>query len=126
MTVVTLLWRSGPDLPQIGETGVGLLLFQIDAEDDQMPFARKLAEAGHIESTQIEGRPAYWIEHGVLVMEQMEGPRLGALEPTARRSGNVLIWSDGTVTYRLETALPQAEAERLAASLHPDGDTGNP
>ena len=124
-TVVTLLWRSGPELPRIGESDAGLLLFQIASADDQMPFARKLASAGQIEETLIAGRPAYWIEDGVLVMEP-DGPGPGVLEPVTRRSGNVLIWSDGEITYRLETALPRTGAERLAASLHPTSGAGNP
>jgi hypothetical protein len=31
--------------------------------------------------------------------------------------GNVLIWTQGVVTYRLETALSQAEALTIAESL---------
>jgi hypothetical protein len=32
-------------------------------------------------------------------------------------TGNVLIWTDGALTYRLESDLPLAEARRIAESL---------
>jgi hypothetical protein len=31
--------------------------------------------------------------------------------------GHVLIWTEGAITYRLETALPESEAIRIAESL---------
>jgi hypothetical protein len=34
-------------------------------------------------------------------------------------NGHVLIWEEGNITYRLETALPLEEAIKIAESLQP-------
>jgi hypothetical protein len=43
--------------------------------------------------------------------------RLGWLVEFRLVEGHVLIWADGSLTYRLETELPLDEALRIAESL---------
>jgi hypothetical protein len=74
---------------------------------------------------EIDGRLGVWIENGVLAVAPVEGLMLDLLEPEVRRSGNVLIWSDGAVTYRLETSLPREDVVRIAESLIPSDSDGN-
>jgi hypothetical protein len=38
---------------------------------------------------------------------------------SSRLAGNTLIWTDGDVTYRLESALDRDEAIDLASTLRP-------
>jgi hypothetical protein len=58
-------------------------------------FVKKAAtSATRIESTSIRpGTPGYWLSGG----------RHAVLEPApSRLAGNVLLWDDGRITYRLE------------------------
>jgi hypothetical protein len=119
VTVVGLLWHASDGLPEIGDTGVGMLLLEIESDDDDVIFVKKVVGGGEFNTAMIGDWPGYWIEGGVLTVEPVEGLMLDLLEPQSRRSGNVLIWSDGEATYRLETALPMADVVRIAESLGP-------
>jgi len=67
-----------------------------------------------ITRTQVDEREALWTDGPYLV-------RVGKGDTAPRRlvTGHVLIWSNGTVTYRLETDLSLEEAVRVAESLRP-------
>jgi hypothetical protein len=119
-TVVGLIWQASGELPEIGDTGVGMLLLEIVTDDDDAIFIKKMIGGGEMDTVDVGGRTGIWIEGGALAAEPVEGLMLDLFDPAMRRSGNVLIWSDGGVTYRLETALPQADAVRIAASLTPE------
>lgn len=99
--VVVLVW----DVP--GRPGeVRMSLYQIHQE----PFASKFTE--QVAETTVNGRRALWIE----------GPHLFQLADGSFRSwqfvsGPVLIWTEDTVTYRLEGAPSLEEAVRIAESL---------
>jgi len=74
-------------------------------------FGEKFAPAV-IAETNVNGKPAIWTE----------GPHtlnLGGMYQQVPLvvQGNVLIWEEGEVTYRLETDLPLEEAVRIAGSL---------
>ena len=67
-----------------------------------------------IEQAIVNGQPAIWAV----------GPyplrlRNGDLDFTRLIDGNVLIWADGSLTYRLETNQPLEEAIKIAESLEP-------
>jgi hypothetical protein len=67
-----------------------------------------------LQETRVNGRLAVWAV----------GPyplwlTNGDLEFTRLIDGQVLIWTEGGITYRLETALPLEEAIKIAESLQP-------
>jgi hypothetical protein len=73
-------------------------------------LTKKLAAAGtDVESVVVRGRNGLWIS----------GAPHDFWFPNAspRLAGNVLLWEDGPVTYRLEGGLSRADALALAASL---------
>jgi hypothetical protein len=77
-----------------------------------------MAEKGNpglIEETTVHGQRAIWAE-GPYVLQFRRGNRV---DYDLRRlvEGHVLIWTEGDLTYRLETELPLAEAVRVAESL---------
>ncbi len=125
-TVAGLIWLASDDLPEIGDTGVGMLLLEIESDDDDAIIIKKTVGGGVFDAAMVGEWPGYWIEQGVLTVAPVDGLMLDVLEPESRRSGNVLIWSDGAVTYRLETALPKADAVRIAESLAPARDDVSP
>lgn len=102
--VIVLVWMEPA---QSGR--VKLALFETAA--DQVIFQK--AAPKNIQDTRVNGQPALW----------MDGPYLlvtGGGETTLSRlvdSGHTLIWTDGGITYRLETALDLAGAVRVAESI---------
>lgn len=64
----------------------------------------------------VHGVPGLWFPtpHGVTYVDR----RGVTHEETSRLAGSTLIWSDGTVTYRLEGALSLDEATGIAISVH--------
>lgn len=98
--VAILVWPREADRP--------LVLYAIAARD----FATKQVDA--LATTDVNGHEAYWIEgpHGFILQD-------GEMWDTQSASGEVLIWSDGDLTYRLEGAASLDEAQDLAAALSP-------
>ena len=65
-----------------------------------------------IESTKVNGHEAVWaVGPYPIVMKN------GDLDIRRMVDGNVLIWSEGEITYRLESDLPIDEAIKVAESL---------
>ena len=98
--VISFLWQPAAGRPQI-------LLTQIAIPQ----FGAKWAAGDQLQETEINGRPAYWIE----------GPHLFNLDNAQIDQGrliaaNVLIWTAGGSTFRLESDLALAEARRIAES----------
>jgi hypothetical protein len=70
------------------------------------------AEPRILAATEVHGRPALWTEgpHSLIL-------RSGDYVLHQLVTGNVLIWEEDDLTYRLETALSMEEAVRIAESL---------
>lgn len=77
-------------------------------------FAEKM-QPPVIEATTINGQPAVWTE-GPYLLQFLRG---GQVDYEAQRlvEGHTLVWTQGEVTYRLESDLALTEAARIAASL---------
>jgi hypothetical protein len=66
----------------------------------------------NMEFAQVAGQTAIWTT-GPYILET----RAGAYQQQRLIQGHVLIWTDGVLTYRLETNLTMDEAVRIAESL---------
>jgi len=67
-----------------------------------------------VQETSVNGQPAIWTVGPYPVRLHN-----GDIDFTRLIDGHVLIWAEGTVTYRLETDLSLEEAIRIAESLEP-------
>ncbi len=113
--VVSLLYPASNELPEIGDTGVGLLLMQIDAAGDtSMLIGKRATSERPPRPVTIDGADGLWIQGGVLTIDA--GDPFWTYQ---RRSGNVLVWERGGVTYRMESNLPLDDAVAIAESLTP-------
>jgi hypothetical protein len=65
-----------------------------------------------VATTAVHGRRALWAVGEYLLRSRSGNPELRRLI-----TGNVLIWTDGDITYRLETDLAMPEAVRIAESV---------
>lgn len=77
-------------------------------------WAIKKFEPAVIQETEVNGRRAVWTEGPYpLILSN------GNVEFTRLVDGHALIWTDGIITYRLETELGMEEAIKAAESLQP-------
>jgi hypothetical protein len=100
---IIMIWLE-PDRPN----EVRLALYQIHVPDYVIKYHNL------IEETTVNGRRAIWFEGGHL-LQLVDGRSSQQLFV----EGNVLLWTDGDVTYRLESHLSLAEALAIAESLEP-------
>jgi hypothetical protein len=119
---VTLVWAPSSALPEVLDTGVGLLLTTFPGHLEANVIEKRLLQGTNLARTTVGGEPAWWISgapHAFLYVDEHGNVQ----EDTARLSANVLLWEqDGAthrVTHRLETSLPLDDARRLAESLQP-------
>lgn len=109
--MVTVLYAPSAELPEVGSTGVGLLLMVIDSPNDSMFLMKSALLEAPPEPVRIGPFDGFWIERG-----NLEINRLNA-DPYARPSANVLIWEANGLTYRMESALDRDASIRIAASM---------
>jgi hypothetical protein len=124
VTAVSLVYPAREDLPEIGESGVGMLLMQIQSGEDVPFLAKRASTFAPPEFVTVNGESGFWVENGELVVLPSE---FTGEQGMTRPSGNVLIWAAGGVTYRMETALDLKIAIHIAESLRPAGqaESGN-
>lgn len=90
-----------------------MVLYEISGPADG---EKVVADTRLIEETTVNGKPAAWLtgSHWLQFYDTS-----GMVRPASRRlvDGNVLLWEDGGITYRLESDLSIDEAVRVAESL---------
>ena len=112
-----MVWAARVDLPETEAPGIGLLLTEFRGTVDT-GFFEKLVHGGQatVEEVRVNGRLAYWLSGDPhLLVYRLPGG--GFVEDTRRMVGDVLIWRDDELTYRLETSLGRDEAIRIAESI---------
>jgi hypothetical protein len=116
---VWAVWEPAPELPAVGDTGVGLLLLQLRPEDGG-GFHKAIGADSLVEEVMVGGSPGFWIE-GAPHQLHVRTPEGETLEDFSRLAANVLLWEEDGITYRIESALDLAENLALAASMAPAG-----
>jgi hypothetical protein len=99
--VVTLAWLDGADATPravLQLLGPGALVWK--------------ENPATVQETTVGGRPALWLDGPYVVMLEGDDAEIRHLV-----TGRALLWEDGGVTYRLETALPLEEAVAVAESM---------
>ncbi len=99
-TRIVLAWRAGQGLPPIEDLPWGVVLMQFES-DYEVAAKTLYSETSNIDPVKVGGLDGYWIT----------GPHtLELLDPDGTQvvtvTGNVLLWQEGSITYRLETSLP--------------------
>jgi len=112
---VTLLWRTRAGLPATQQPEIGLLVSQFRGTVGRDFFAKATNSNTIIAPVEVGGQDGYWITGAPHVLF-WEGPG-GFVDDSRRWVGDVLLWSDGTITYRLETSLGRARAIEIAETM---------
>jgi hypothetical protein len=114
--MVAFIYLPAPGLPETLETGVGALLMQFAARDDVMYIGKELADGNVIDSVEVNGGRGMWIG-GSHQLTLFTDPSQGCCDVQSRPAGNVLIWEQDGVVFRLESALSEEQALAIARSV---------
>ncbi|HEX9994094.1 MAG TPA: hypothetical protein VGB14_14295 [Acidimicrobiales bacterium] len=112
--VVFFLWRPAAGLPEVGDSGIGLLVTEVEGRTG-CTYKTMKEEAGSATETFADGWRALWVE-GRHVLRYCTVKQVLREQP-ARLDANALIWSEGSFTYRIEAGVARAEAEAIAATM---------
>lgn len=112
---VSLAWATRADLPATLEPGVGLLMTEFLGSVDPGFFSKIVGSGTTVEIVIVSGHRGYWLsgEPHFFFYTGAGGP----VQDDRRWVGDALLWSDGPVTYRLESALGRDATIRIAESL---------
>ncbi len=113
---VSLVYLARPGLPEIDDSKVGALLTQFKGFVGEDVIG-KLANFSDVKIQQVAvgDNPGYFIRgtHTYFLYDANGQFR----EDTLRLAENALIWTEGEITYRLETHLPLAAALAIADTV---------
>lgn len=114
--VVHITWDATPDRPAIAGTNIGLLVTQFASPAEGTVLTKDLTSDTDIERTTVGGQKALWLEGAPheLTYQTTDGT---TTQQISRLAGNVLLWEDDGVTYRLESSLEMDPARRIAETL---------
>jgi hypothetical protein len=113
---VGLIWASRPGLPATESPGVGLVISEFRGTVDEGFFQKILGSGTTLTRVTVGGSPGYWISGAPHFFFYID-PQGQAVQDDHPTVGDVLLWTNGGVTYRLETSLGMAAAIRLGESL---------
>jgi len=113
---VALVWASRASLPETESPGVGLVLSEFQGKVDEGFFQKILDSDTILTRVTVGGSPGYWLSGGLHYFMYVD-PQGNIQGDDRRVVGDVLLWTKGDVTYRLETSLGREAAIRLAESL---------
>jgi hypothetical protein len=117
-TQVFLAWEASERLPEVGESGTGLLLAEFRADLNEAFFGKILEGGTTVDRVSVDGVPAFWLSGAPHVFMFATGRR-DLVEDETRLTGNVLVWERDGITYRLESGLDLEESLAIAESLRP-------
>ena len=113
---VAMIWNESEELPEVFETGVGLLLIQFEARVDEQLLLKAASQETLIEPVEVNGVRGYFFSRAPHTV-YFESPDRLIASDTIRLAGNVLIWMSDGVTYRMESDLGRERSIELAESL---------
>ena len=112
---VALAYQPRPGIPLVRQTGLGVLITEFRGDLIPEFLTKELGPGTTLTETRVNGDPAWWIAgepHAIIV--QVGG---NDQSETLRLAANTLVWEHKGVTYRIESALSQTEAQRIASGL---------
>ncbi len=116
LKAVALVWLPRSGLPAAAETGVGALVIEFPGQVQPDLFMKMLGPDATLEPVQVNSNPGYWISgkpHGFFFLDSKGNPR----EDTFRLARDVLIWNQGSLLVRIESALTKEQSLELAATM---------
>ena len=113
---VAMIWSASDELPEVFETGIGLLFVQFEAQVEQELLVKQAPESTRIQPVRVNGDLGYFLSEAPHTVF-FESPEGLITDDQLRLTGNVLVWMSDGVTYRIESALGLNESLEIAESL---------
>jgi len=113
---VSYVYLPSADLPEVSDTGVGLLISQFDGTTTDSFIQKQLGPGSSVEYTEVNGQRAFWLT-GAPHVFAYERPDGNIDQETIRLAANVLIWEIDGKTLRIESSLDLSTATRLAEAM---------
>jgi hypothetical protein len=119
-TVVTLVFAPRDGMPELGR-GVGLLAQRVEGTLD-VPMVMKLVEEvdARVVPISVDGLDGFWVTGPPHLVRYIGEDGREHSEMT-RLAGDTLVWQDGEVLYRIESAIGLEASLRLAESVEDEG-----
>ena len=113
---VALVWAVSEALPATSEPGIGLILMRFDGVTDRGLFEKIIGRGVTAEPVSVGGDDGFWIsgDPHFFFYVRKDG---ATIADDRRWVGDALVWSDGTMTYRIEGDLGRDATIDLAESL---------
>ena len=113
---VAFVWAPSVALPKTLDPSVGLILMRFDGRTDE-GYHQKLVGLGVTsEPVKVSGRSGFWIsgDPHFFFYVRKDGT---TIDDDRRWVEDALVWSDGTVTYRIESSIGRDATIDVAESL---------
>jgi hypothetical protein len=113
---IAYVWAASAALPETRDPGIGLILMQFDGRADEEYHQKLIGQGVTAEPVTVDGHAGFWIsgEAHFFFYVRNDG---AFIDDDRRWVGDALLWSDGAVTYRIESALGRDATIALAESL---------
>lgn len=111
--VVTLLYHPRPELPATSDPEVGALVMEARASVERNSFGKLAGPGTSVEQVSVNGQSGFWVSgaaHGFFVYS-------GGRGDSFRLAGDVLIWNQGDLVVRIESAAGRRQALALAGTV---------
>jgi hypothetical protein len=113
---VAFVWAPSASLPETSDPGVGLILMRFDGRVDEGYHQKLIGLGVTAEPVMVHDRSGFWISGDPHFFFYVR-PDGSTIHEDRRWVGDVLAWSDGALTYRIESALGREATIALAESL---------
>jgi hypothetical protein len=113
---VAFVWADSESLPETREPGIGLILMRFDGRMEDEYSQKLIGQGTTVERVTVDGNRGFWVsgEAHFFFYVREDG---GIIDDGRRWVDDALAWTDGTMTYRIESALGRDETIELAESL---------
>jgi len=114
--VLTLVYHPRPGLPGAGATGVGALVMEAQATVGRSSFVKLVPTGSTLQPVTVNGGQGFWIS-GAPHAFFFYGDPGSSRTDSFRLAGDVLIWNQGGLVVRIESALDERGALRVAGTV---------
>lgn len=114
--LVYLVYAASDELPAAPGTGVGALVTQFRASLAGGTITKVVPPDGSVDEVEVRGVPGLWISGEMHLIGYLL-PDRSVIDDSIRLAANTLLWEEGGITYRLESALELEETLEVAESM---------
>ena len=115
--VTSLVLAAGDGLPEIADTGIGLLVQRIEGDLETAMVEKLVDEVGAtVTPVTVGDADGFWIEGPPHLVRYLT-PSGAVRTQMTRLVGDTLVWQRDGILYRMESALGLDASLRLAASV---------